>query len=439
MGVIAFSPGTPSTMRLLKKLFLLLLIAVPVGAVVSLFMMVEDQPLAGTSASFSTEDLTQAQVFVENTDPRNLLPGEVTAFTVNERDLELVIGYVLSQLNGGGATVQFSNGLAQVGISGRLPDNPLGEYLNVQAEVSQTGAVLAVESLQIGGVRIPGVLIDPVVQFAHEQLQQSPEYVAVLAAINGYSISPGQINVVYQWQPDLFEQISNRGRDLLISPEDQERLLAHASNLSAITNDSQFDRDVSVAEFLSPMMLFAKVRGGDPVEENRAAILALSMYVMGVSVPRVLGLPRDSVPPMGRHQLLLSERHDFAQHFLVSAALTVSSGTGVADSIGLLKELDDSQGGSGFSFTDIGADRTGVRFAELAIANTQTARAVQDKFSYGLPESDLMAEFRDLPEFLDEATFRRIYGGVGTPAYNRVIDDIENRISNTRFFAELDR
>lgn len=395
--------------------------------------------MAGTSGSFSTEELSQARVFIDNTDPRELYPGEVTAFTVGERDLELVIGYALSQFTGGGARVRLANSLADVGISLRLPENMLGEYLNVQATVSQTGANLAVENLKIGGVNIPGALIDPVVQFAHEQLHQIPEYVAVLDAINGYSIGSGQINIVYQWQPDLIERISDRGRDMLISAEDQERLLAHATNLASITNDTQFNRSVSVADILSPMMLFAKVRGGDPVEENRAAILALSMYIMGVSVPRVLGLPRDSVPPMGRLQLLLSERYDFAQHFLVSAGLTVSSGTGIADSIGLLKELDDSQGGSGFSFTDIGADRTGVRFAELAVANPNKARAVQDKFSFGMREGDVMAEFRDLPEFLDGPTFQRIYGGVGTPAYNAVIDDIESRISNTLFFSELDR
>ena len=49
-----------------------------------------------------------------------------------------------------------------------------------------------------------------------------------------------------------------------------------------------------------------------------------------------------------------------------------------------------------------------------------------------------MAEFRDLPEFLPEETFLSLYGGVGTPRYNAVTDDIENRISSVRLFRELD-
>lgn len=426
-------------MKFLKRLLLLTIVLAVIGSVVSVYRMIEDQPTVPSASMLTANDLSQAEVFIKNSDPRELEEGEVTAFTVNERDLELVVGYALSQLDGGGASVNLNKGLADVVLSARLPDNPLGDYLNVEFTVSQWGPNLAVERLRIGQVNIPAFMADRVVQFTHQRLQEVPEYVAVLSAINGYSISADQINVVYQWQPDLVKQISSRGRDLLISEEDQQRLLSHATNLASITNDPRLDREASLAEVLSPAMLFAKVRGGDPVAENRAAIISLSMYILGMSVPRVLGLPEDSVPPMGKRLLLLSDRQDFTQHFLVSAGLTASAGTGIADTIGLIKELEDSQGGSGFSFTDIGADRTGVRFAELAVASAAKARAVQDKFAYGLAESDFMAEFRDLPEFLEGSDFRRRYGGVGAPAYNTVTEDIENRISSTRFFRELDR
>ena len=426
-------------MKLLKRLLLLTVLLSVVSMVVAVFMMIEDQPSIPSSMALSSNDLAQAEVFIKNSDPRELEPGEITAFSVNERDLELVMEYGLSQLEGGGASVSLSKGLADVSLSIGLPDNPLGDYLNIELSVMQWGAELKIDRLKIGTLSIPGSLADRVLQFTHTRLQEVPEYVAVLDAINGYSISSNQVNVLYQWQPDLVKQLSSRGRDLLISEEDQQRLLSHASNLASITNNPRLAQQSSLAEVLGPAMLFAKVRGGDPIEENRAAIAALSMYILGIDVARVLGLPKDSVPVMGKRLLLLSDRQDFAQHFLVSAGLGVTSGTGIADTIGLLKELEDSQGGSGFSFTDIGADRTGVRFAELAVANTASARAVQDKFSFGLPESDFMAEFRDLPEFMDDSTFRRIYGGVGAPAYNAVIEDIENRISSTRFFSELSR
>jgi len=426
-------------MKSLRRFFYLLLAILVGGSVIVVFLMLENEPMVAYAATIDAQELSQARVFIENSDPRGLEPGEMVAFTVNERDLELLIGYALSQVRGGGARVSLQEGLADVTISARLPDNFLGNYLNVQLTVSQWGDALAVEKLRLGGITIPRTVADRLLRYTHERLQQAPEYVAALDAVNGYSIASNRINLVYHWRPGLVQQVSDRGRELLISAEDRERLIAHASNLAAITNDPRLPREASVVEILAPMMLFAKVRGGDPVAENRAAILALSMYVMGISMPRVLGVPEEMVPPMGRRHLLLSGRHDFAQHFLISAALTVSAGTSIADTIGLLKELDDADGGSGFSFADIGADRTGVRFAEMAIAGVTGARAVQDKLSFGVAESDLMADFHDLPEFMDEATFRQRYTGVGSPAYDAVMDDIESRIANTRLFRELNR
>ena len=424
-------------MKFIGRLFLLIIILAVIGLVTSVFMMVEDTPLVAGSQTLSPGDLNRAQVFMENSDPRNLEPGAVSAFTVQENDLELLAGYALDQLEGGGARIDLRAGLADVAISARLPDNPLGQYMNLQLTMSQYGEQLAIERLQVGGLAVPAALADSAMNFAHEQLQAVPEYVAALDAINGYSIDEDRLHLVYQWQPELMRQLSDRGRDLLISQEFQERLLAHATNLSSITNSSSIGDIDSLGKVVSPMFLFAQARGGDAVEENRAAILAMSMYIMGINIPRVLGLPRDAVPPMGRHKFTLSERADFAQHFLVSAGIAAAAGTALSDTIGLLKELEDSDGGTGFSFTDIGADRTGVRVTELALSGPAQAAAVQDMLAYSESESIYMAEFRDLPELMPQETFLSIYGGVGEPAYNRVIDDIENRISATRLFREV--
>jgi hypothetical protein len=58
-------------------------------------------------------------------------------------------------------------------------------------------------------------------------------------------------------------------------------------------------------------------------------------------------------------------RHDWAQHFAVSAALTVLFGPKNAENIGIVKEVSDSRGGSGFSFADLSADLAGIQFAAV--------------------------------------------------------------------------
>ena len=57
-------------------------------------------------------------------------------------------------------------------------------------------------------------------------------------------------------------------------------------------------------------------------------------------------------------------RADWTRHFTLSGGLTVMSAVGPSDAAGLLKEELDADGGSGFSFGDLMADRAGTTFAE---------------------------------------------------------------------------
>lgn len=129
------------------------------------------------------------------------------------------------------------------------------------------------------------------------------------------------------------------------------------------------------------------------------------------------------------HNVTLGGRSDFSQHFTVSAALASTAGSPLSDVIGVYKEIEDSHGGSGFSFNDIAADRAVTRFGELATASYSGAQKVQRQLAASLRESDIMPEVSDLPEYLQKTEFNRRYGGVGSPAYIKVTNEIERRIT----------
>lgn len=418
-------------------LWLLLLLAIGLG--VAGVMMVQNESLVPEPAEMTAADLQQARLFLQNADPRQLAPGEISELTIQESDLRMLLNYLLENLYGGGSEVDFTEGRAALSLSARLPDNPLGQFLNVRMTLAQQSDVVVLEDLQVGSLALPGWFADAFMRFAHAELKRRvPEYLAGLQAIDDYSIDAAQLNIVYQWQPELLEQISSRGRDFLVSPAVKERLLAHAEQLAKLTNNPDLPRSISAARLLGPMFAFARSRGGDPVEENRAAIMALSLYMMDIDFARVLGEEGAAASSMGRHRLTLSRRIDFAQHFLISAGLTSTGGTGMADAIGLLKEMDDlDPGGSGFSFNDLGADRAGVRFAELALADHARARQMQELLAGELEEAFFMPDFKGLPEYLSDAELSRDYGGVGEPAYNAVLADIEERINATPLFRIL--
>jgi len=421
---------------LLRTVFLLMFLLLALAAT-GLILLVDDAPGIEGSGAMTAADLQQAKAFLSNADPRRQGPGELSSLTVRAGELELLLNYLMENLYGGKSHVLLTPGKVQVQFSAGLPANLLGSHLNVTMGFAQYGQALVLENLRVGKLALPTWLADALLQWSHEELKRrSPEYIAVLQAVREYRIGPAALVLVYEWHDSLLTQISSGGRELLIGEEGQARLQSHAAHLSALTRDPSLATSrVSVSALLGPMFSFARQRAGNPVEENRAVLLLLALYVMDVDLHQLLDLPESAVGALTRHRITLSGRPDVARHFLISAGLAVSAGSGVADSVGLFKEIEDAVGGSGFSFTDLAADRSGIRFAEYAVAGPEQARAVQALLSGRLEEGVFIADFKDLPEFLEEERFLRQYGGVGSPAYNLVIEEIDARIALLPIFA----
>ena len=94
------------------------------------------------------------------------------------------------------------------------------------------------------------------------------------------------------------------------------------------------------------------------------------------------------------------------------------------------KEYEDRKVTSGFSFTDLAADRAGVRLGELATASDTSARRIQKIMSSKkLSESVFMPKTRDLPEGISAAVFQSKYQEGKGAEYQRIINLIEKRIA----------
>jgi hypothetical protein len=100
-------------------------------------------------------------------------------------------------------------------------------------------------------------------------------------------------------------------------------------------------------------------------------------------------------------------RADWPKHFTVSAALTVLSLERASDAVGVLKEELDADGGSGFSFGDLLADRAGTAFADLAIRDEEAARALQARLARGFALDDYSPRPTDCPRTSRTAICRR--------------------------------
>jgi len=111
----------------------------------------------------------------------------------------------------------------------------------------------------------------------------------------------------------------------------------------------------------------------------------------------------------------------------------MTGGDLLSNAIGLFKEVDDSRGGSGFSFTDLGADKAGTMFGQR-LTSTADARQLQERLAGPIEEEDLMPRVHDLPEGLSDTEFAKQFGDIHSPQYNQVLAEIEQRISELSLY-----
>lgn len=414
---------------IIKSLLVLLLIALIVIPVVLVVTGIEQTPLIQPGKSLSHEDVERIKRLLRQHDPRRLKQGEVRTLALSERDLNLLLNYSMARTLGINSRVDLYPASVGVSFTHRLPKKYSGNYVNVSARLLPTADNMRVDSLEIGRLTMPGWLLNPVLQFLHaNMLEKFDEYRAVMQAIGEVRVNEYQVVVLYQWHPELTARMKSRGYGLLFSTEDKARVLAYYNKLNRIAGELT-SHQVSLEKVFPPLFELADLRSddrGDLQAENRAMLLTLAMYVLGVDVGRFVDVPIAS--RQRRMSLTVLNRHDLAQHFTVSAALTVSAGGGLANAIGLFKELDDSRDGTGFSFDDLLADRAGVRLAELATGTEQQARLLLQRMSDQLSEADFMPSVDKLPPSIMELDFKQRYRDLDSEKYRMVDDELEKRI-----------
>jgi hypothetical protein len=396
---------------------------------------IEQTPLIQPGKSLSHEDVERIKRLLSQHDPRRLKQGEVRTLALSGRDLNLLLNYSMARALGINSRVDLYPASAGVSMTYRLPEKYSGNYLNASARLSPVADSMRVDSLEIGRLTIPGWVLSPVLQFIHENmLKNFDEYRTVMQAIGEIRVNEDQVVVVYQWHPELAARLKSRSYGLLFSVADKARILAYYNKLNRIAGEFA-SRRVSLDKIFPPLFELAGVRSddrGDLQAENRVMLLTLAMYMLGIDVGRFVDVPRES--RQRRMYLTVLNRHDLAQHFTVSAALTVSAGGGLANAVGLFKELDDSRDGTGFSFDDLLADRAGVRLAELATGTEQQARLLLQRMSDQLSEADFMPSIDKLPPSLMELEFKRRYRNLDSEKYRMVDDEIEKRILRCRIY-----
>jgi hypothetical protein len=417
-------------MAFLLRLFLLFTLAVPLALAGLAFIAVDDHPTVDRAAEVTPANIERAKRILEKNDPRKLKPGAVRTISVSQGDFDLAANYLAQRYGNGSARTTLESATAQINASLPLPMIPVPYFVNVDVALAENSSLLRIDHLRIGDLPVPPWLAHWLITRVLTLSLGEEDSAAVANMIKKVSLSRGRLAVTYEWRANLPDKL----RAALLSAIEQDRFGVY-NELLVETSHSLPAKKVSLLELLIPLVKLGqeRSRAGDPIEENRAAILVLTLYLTGKRLADIVPEAKDWPHPQ-RHDVTLNGRRDFSQHFMVSAALAAHAGGPLSNAVGLYKELADSRGGSGFSFNDIAADRAGTRFGELAAKSRESATNLQRRLSTGAREKDLMPATEDLPEFMSEEEFKRRFRGVDAPEYKRMMAKIDRRIAGLALY-----
>lgn len=365
--------------------------------------------------SFSQADAATAKKLLQNIKESKDPTLTERSLSLSESEAKLVLNHLLNQQLKAGVNVKFSDQVMRGVASIRL-SNP-GAYLNIAFTVVENAGSLALRRLQVGGIELHAELSSELIDRAMRHLSYEPSISGLLKQIESIYLKSGSVQL-HQSRPGTHYSLlgDEAAKQITEIYEKQiERALA--------------EKPESLSQLLKPLFATAASRSitHDPIAENKALLNALGLYAAGPEGRALLG--RSSKFGIRvHHWVTLQQRQDLARHFLISAAVAGNGDRHLANAIGLYKELQDSRGGSGFSFADLASDRAGARFGTLAVQSPRLARRFQLLLSAGLNDAQLLPPIKDLPENLSEKSFKRAFNDIGSARYERMIQTIDKRI-----------
>ena len=400
-----------------------LLLGLPLFLAVVLFVVLTDaQPSLSRSAEIRLADLERGKAIIDSLGLRRMREGDVRQLALSESDLDIGVNYLAHRLVGGNADVRIA--LSQLVMRASVPLRGTGRFVNLQWVMAPGAEVLELAELRIGRLVLPAGLSRRLLPWLIASSPYGEEFGAARALLDSATLADGTLALHFTWRRMAVEQLMRGGG---IQGGDAATLNAYRDRLNQV-------RSGNFSILLGEVFALAqqRSRNGDPVLENRAALNSLAERVLGSRLMSQRGIARTD----RKVEVRLAERVDFAQHFALSAFLAATGGEGLSEMAGLYKELKDAQGGSGFSFNDLAADRAGSRFGKASTRSRAQALKMQERLAAVQSSALFFPKVDDFPEFMPQHEFEKRFGGVGQPAYQRMIEQIEARIASLPIYAD---
>lgn len=264
----------------LKNVIRLVVSLVCLSPIIVPLLAIERKPLVSETDQQAFDGVGSATEILGRFDPRSLSSDVTTKVSVSDSEISHAIGAVLSRLGTGHGRVQVAkDGVVFQGTAPLpVPETFFGRYLNVEARIAPSDKELEVSSLSVGSISVPGWIIKPSTIYFLDWFMGEGKGEPIYSSIRSVEVAGEMITVGVQPPPGLVGDVKEAaGRALKL--DNAEAIRSYYLTL-AETSLSQGTTPISLAAYLGPVFSVAQERSqsGDPIEENRAVILALAMY-----------------------------------------------------------------------------------------------------------------------------------------------------------------
>ena len=404
--------------------------------------IIENEPLTMREAS-AVENL------ILNMAPESLGESSIIGLSLDISEINLLVRYSL-RLTGlsekWSARLAVKENTVISTINWNLVSGWLPVYMNLSGTFLNEDDQLHLSQLTVGKIKLPenwmtwfetvirtNVLTSSV---AYQMFTQIRDKISV------NSIADSKIQIEMQWEPELVLQISDQAQRLLISSADQERIIKYYLLINDIITTLPSDtRAISLTALLAPMFDAAyknSMVNDDPIGENRALFQTLAIYVNNDEISKLIEESDvRNIPKAKFIEVRLLRRQDLAQHVASIAAISVSLGPELAELVSITKETYDARYRSGFSFSDLTANKVGLALADLAIKDRVSAIELQRRLANVETESDLIPEVGSNRDGISESDFNAIYADRNSADYVERINEIRIAIESKPIFQGL--
>ncbi len=404
------------------------LAAPPAVLAIICFLAIDNTALNSTHRKLSQSDIQRAKQILNS----SANDGQrVRTLELNENDLNIASNYLLNHLIESSTQIELADESLNFTITLTLPPNLFGRYLNMTFNLSKMFGFPVISALKIGQIEIANEFAGQLIENIIKRTPLKQYYILAAQHISNIQIQPDKLSITYL---TTFQDAAKNAS--LLENKSYQSLIFYQQQINQIVLKHDPNWRLSLAEIMQPLFLSAYQRStkSNAIEENRALIIAVSSYVNKEELSSYLPI---NLTTAKHYPVYLYKRIDMAKHFVASAALAATGATTLAHMLGQEKEINDSIGGSGFSFIDLAGDRAGLKFGQTATASPESARKLQKAMHDIEDYSAFMPEVRDLPERMNQTVFQNRYGSIYSQAYQDMLKKIDGRIAALPIYQNL--